>query len=136
MNFPFIRIRNTKCQSLFPKTRIVSFIVFLVFPVSLCGCFSYSFVDKKGVRHVVGFVDMEIRPLPQASPANNAELVSITSFGLSIQSDIDQSNQAAFGYTRKLIVTLPENSCIDINQFGPCAARVEQSQQAEPENRP
>lgn len=85
----------------------------------LTGCISYSYSDAAGVRHVVGFVDLAVGPDPGEGERPSA--VRITSFGLSILTPASFGSGVVLGYSTQTLLTLPDNSCIDLGAPGPCS---------------
>jgi len=86
------------------------------------GCVSYSYVDAHQVQHVVGFVDVA---MPLASPTGKAGATAVTlrSFGLSFFRHPTAGSDIALGYSEQSIVSVPDNTCIDLEAKGPCADR-------------
>jgi hypothetical protein len=88
----------------------------------LAGCVSYSYVDDRNVQHVVGIVDVAVRPANASPSDSTASGVSVTSFGLSAYSRPDTGSGVVLGYSEETFLLLPDNSCIDLNGAGFCAA--------------
>jgi len=87
----------------------------------LTGCISYSYSDAAGVRHVVGFVDLAVGPDPDPGEDERPSAVRITSFGLSILTPASFGSDVVLGYSTQTLLTLPQNSCIDLGAPGPCS---------------
>ena len=88
------------------------------------GACSYSYVDANNVRHVIGLVDMSIAP-PNAGSEPVATAVSVTSVGMHIYSGTANGGGVVLGYGKETIVLIPNNTCIDLNNPGPCLAARE-----------
>lgn len=87
----------------------------------LTGCISYSYSDAAGVRHVVGFVDLAVGPAPSSGKDERPSAVKITGFGLSILTSAAPGGGIVLGYSTQTLLTLPNNSCIDLGAPGPCS---------------
>jgi hypothetical protein len=88
---------------------------------SLGGC-SFSYVDSKDVRHVIGFVDVS---LPSQSASNGApepSIVSVTSVGIHAYSGAPNGGGVVLGYGRETALLIPNNACVDLAAPGACAA--------------
>jgi len=90
----------------------------------LVGACSYSYVDANNVRHVVGLVDMTIAPANTGSEPV-ATAVSVTSVGMHVYSGTANGGGVVLGYGKETIVLIPNNTCIDLNNPGPCLAARE-----------
>jgi hypothetical protein len=93
------------------------------------GC-AVSYVDSKNVRHVIGFVDVAL-PSPAAEAAGpTPSVVSVTSLGVHVYSGTQNGSGLVVGYGKETVVTMPNNSCVDLSAPGLCAA-VSPSQTAD-----
>jgi hypothetical protein len=88
----------------------------------LAGCVSYSYVDDRNIQHVVGIVDVAVGPANASPSDSTASGVSVTSIGLSAYSRPDTGSGVVLGYSEETFLLLPNNSCIDLNGAGFCAA--------------
>lgn len=85
--------------------------------IAQSGCASFSYVDRGGARHVVGFVNVA---LPADEPQSTTVL-GLTTFGLAIRTGGDAGAQATLGFSHETLVAAPPGACVDIVVPGVCA---------------
>ena len=82
---------------------------------------AYSYVDSNNVRHIVGFVDVSLPAIATESSGPTPTTVSITSVGVHVYSGTANGSGLVLGYGRETVLTMPDNSCVDIAAPGLCA---------------
>jgi hypothetical protein len=92
-----------------------------ILSLALAGCVSYSYVDDHNVQHVVGFVHVAIDRGHGAAAGSTPTAVSVTGIGLSAYTDPINGNGVILGYGKEVFLTIPNNSCIDLDPAGPCS---------------
>ncbi|WP_162917212.1 hypothetical protein [Dongia deserti] len=75
----------------------------------LGGC-AVDYVDKDGVRHVIGFASLVIPPPDSAAPTAG-HVIDVTTVGLSI-SDMPDSASVTLGYNRSVTAVLKDNALV------------------------
>ncbi|MDP2260823.1 MAG: hypothetical protein Q8J89_14020 [Caulobacter sp.] len=93
----------------------------LALAAPLGGCVTYSATGADGApgaRHVFGLV---VIVLDDRDPADRPALTTSTSLGLGLRLGGSDPG-VAVGYNRDARLTLPPNSCVDIDRPGPCGA--------------
>jgi len=75
----------------------------------LTGC-AYSYIDDDGVRHVIGLVDMEIRPTAN-SETFAGDVVEIQSIGLGYHRAYETTS-IAIGYHRQVLAAFRNNALV------------------------
>lgn len=93
----------------------------LALAAPLGGCVTYGTPGgegEPGARHVLGLIVIVV---DDRDPADRPALTTSTSLGLGLR--LGGSDPGlALGYSRDALLTLPPNSCVDIDRTGPCAA--------------
>lgn len=75
----------------------------------LAGC-SYSYVDSRGARHVIGLVDVAIEPAgPDSTFAGS--VVDITTVGISL-TQTEQGGHLGIGYSRDTVAALRDHALV------------------------
>ena len=85
------------------------------------GC-AVSYVDSKNVRHVIGFVDVALPSAPAEAAGPTPSVVSMTSLGVHVYSGTANGSGVVVGYGKETVVTMPNNTCVDLNAPGLCTA--------------
>jgi hypothetical protein len=85
---------------------------------TLSGCASVTYIDSHNVTHVVGLVDVELEPA--ATAQRSPVLVAATTLGIALKMAGAPNDGLALGYSRDLMMSIPNNACIDIGKPGPC----------------
>ena|SRR5438105_15869859 len=84
--------------------------------VALSGCVSFSYLDGENVRHIIGFTDIaDVHDAAQNRPS----VIAVTTVGVSAYR-LGEKSGFALGYNRDVLVSVPNNSCVDLNRIGPC----------------
>lgn len=92
-----------------------------------CAC-SFSYVDSSGNHHVIGLVDVAIRPAADARTLAGS-VVDVTSVGL-IVSSTAQGGYVSLGYNREATAALRDNALVIGNPVNlERAARMSKEQQ-------
>ena len=88
----------------------------LVLAAALSGCVSFSYLDGENVRHIIGFTDIaDVHDAAQNRPS----VIAVTTVGVSAYR-LGEKSGFALGYNRDVLVSVPNNSCVDLNRIGPC----------------
>jgi hypothetical protein len=87
------------------------------------GC-AFSYVDSSNVRHVIGFVDVARPAAPAEASRPTPSVVSVTSVGMHVYSGGYNGSGVMLGYGKETVLTMPDNTCVDLSAPGPCATRV------------
>jgi hypothetical protein len=82
----------------------------------LSGCVSFSYLDSHQNRHVVGLIDAVLVDDGRPPTAK-----SVAVLGLSISAPPKPG--LTLGYSRESVISVPAQSCIDLQEPGPCSAR-------------
>jgi hypothetical protein len=117
---PKVLEANSSCTS----AGLIQFMVaglYLTVMVVLEGCVSLSYVDSHDVRHVVGLVDVAIRPNTDSANDTAASAISVTSFGLAAYSRPGTGGGLVVGFNRETYFAVANHACVDLNRPGPCA---------------
>ena len=104
--------------------RPAGYAALLLLVSSMSGCVSYSYVDKNNVQHLVGFVHATIAPTDAAGAGAAPRVLDVYGLGLSMNSVPDAGSAFTLGYAHQRLILLPNNSCVDLNAPGPCAANA------------
>lgn len=94
-------------------------VLFLAAPLGGCVTYSAPGADgAPGARHMLGLVVIVV---DDRDPAARPALTTSTSLGLGLRLGGPDPG-IALGYSRDALLTLPPNSCVDIDRPGLCAA--------------
>lgn len=64
----------------------------------------------------MGLVALKLQP----AAAGGGTVVGLTTFGASFRAGGEDGTYATLGYSHDLILSLPPNACVDLNEPGPC----------------
>lgn len=81
--------------------------------VSLSACVSYSYVDKHGQRHVLGFVDMTVGSEAIAARSAEIHVVKLEQVGLAITRPPGAGPRLMVGFGAETFVTASNDVCLD-----------------------
>lgn len=98
-----------------------------MFVLAVCmtasGCVSYSYVDESHVQHLIGFVSLS-SDLSRKEGETGVSALRVSNFGVSVFSVAGSSRDVSLGYSKQMLLIVSNNTCVDINADGPCAART------------
>jgi hypothetical protein len=90
---------------------LACFALALVIAPGLSSC-AYTYVDQRGLTHVVGLVSVEIPRDPHAR-SSGASAVRVSSFGVSVfRSDLYSG--ISMGYNVDELLVLDDHACVDM----------------------
>lgn len=84
-------------------------LVLVIATILFTGC-SYSYVDHRGTRHVIGLVDVAIEPAGEDSTFAG-DIVDITTVGISLI-HTEQGGHFGIGYSRDTVAAIRDHSLV------------------------
>lgn len=95
-------------------------ILLLTIVALLPACVSYSYIDSRGTRHVLGLVDLAIESSSPDSEFGRIDVVSLSGLGLSIAGRPGSGSDVVLGYGRQTFMVVPDGACVDLSVPGTC----------------
>ncbi len=78
--------------------------------LTLTNCVSYTYIDDRNVKHVVGFVDVTAGAA-QAGPGEQSDSLTVTTVGVAVSAMPDHRS-VSLGYSRETLLSIANNACI------------------------